>query len=74
MPCLPDYAAANALPFLTATLDLGPADLQSPWGRAYPIEISNGRDASAVPPFSIALRIRTPWGTEVQARAVQPGS
>jgi hypothetical protein len=74
LPCLPDYARADQLSFWHAALDLASADLQTPWGASYPIEVSNGADASASPPYSLALRVRTPWGGLIEARAVEPGN
>ena len=74
LPCVPDYARADRFAFWQGQLDIAAGELQSPWGATYPLEISNGRDASVAPPFSLALRVLTPWGTLLQVRAVEPGA
>jgi len=73
LPCLPDYTDISTLAFLPVALGLDAASLHTPWGPCCPIEASNGVDASVDPPYSLALRIRTPWNTLLQARAVQTG-
>ena len=73
LPCLPTYQAADRLDFWTTALGLSAGDLQGPWGPDYPLEVSNGEDASLSPPFSVALRFRVPGGMPVAMRAVEPG-
>jgi hypothetical protein len=73
LPCLAEYAAADSQAFWRSALAIGPEALRSPWGDCCPVEVSNGQDASQEPPYSMVLRIRTPWGQLLQAQAVQPG-
>lgn len=72
LPCLPEYAPLAGLPFVARQLALDAAALRTPWGSCCPVEASNGADASAAPPFTLALRIRTPWNLALTAFAVQP--
>jgi hypothetical protein len=70
IPCVDDYQAASTVGLQTI-LGLEPAGLVSGWGS--PVEVSNGVDSNTVaPPYTMALRARTPWGTYVTAAAVQP--
>lgn len=73
LPCLPDYAQLDGLAFLHRSLALDDASVRTPWGSCCPIEASNGTDASTTPPYSLALRIRTPWNAWLQVQAVQAG-
>ena len=74
LPCLADYTALGGQPVLIRNLALSPEDLHSPWGDCCPIEVSNGADANPAPPYSMALRIRTPWGVAIPMLAIQPGA
>lgn len=70
LPCINSYApAANV--GLAARLGVDAATLVSAWGT--PIEVANLEDsATLAPPYTMALRTRTPWGSYITAVAVQP--
>lgn len=72
LPCVADYVDVAQLERLATTLALTPAELLSPWGSCCPLEASNGADASAFAPYTLALRVRTPWDLMLVAQAVQP--
>ncbi|MDE3010040.1 MAG: hypothetical protein KGI67_04060 [Pseudomonadota bacterium] len=72
LPCLAEYVDVAQLERLANALALTPSELHSPWGSCCPLEASNGADASAVAPYTLALRVRTPWDLTLVARAVQP--
>jgi hypothetical protein len=73
LPCLPDYTPVERHAAWRSALAIGAEELRSPWGDCCPVEASTGADASQQAPFSVALRIRTPWGQLLQAQAVEPG-
>lgn len=68
MPCLDAYTAATSVDWLEA--GVGAVQAIDAWGGT--LELSNLIEASAeIPPYSMAIRARTPWGTVLQAQAVQ---
>jgi hypothetical protein len=70
LPCIDDFERIDrtSLPYL---LGWDPGLLVTAWQT--PIEVSNGRGARhQEPPYTIALRATTPWGTTIEAVAVQP--
>jgi hypothetical protein len=68
MPCLDTYAAVERVDWAAAGVDGLPQ--RDAWGSA--LEVSNLLDSStATPPYSMALRARTPWGALLQVQAVQ---
>jgi Tfp pilus assembly protein PilE len=68
MPCLDSYVAANLVDWAAAGVD-GVA-LRDAWGGL--LEVSNLTDsATLAPPYSMAIRASAPWGTILQAQAVQ---
>ncbi len=74
LPCLPDYVPVTGLAFFQRQLGLQPSELVGPWGSPFPVEVSAGAPASQQPPYSLALRLQTPWGDALAAQAVQPGA
>jgi hypothetical protein len=69
LPCLDDYTVLDASLLRTIGADARLA--RNSWNLA--VELSNGADAqTAAPPYSIALRSTTPWGTRLSAAAIQP--
>jgi type II secretory pathway pseudopilin PulG len=69
LPCLDDYTVASAINW--AGLGLSGLPVADAWGN--PLALSNLADSStAAPPFSMAIRAATPFGTQLTVRAVQP--
>ena len=69
LPCLDDYTALDAGLLLAIGAD--PRLARNSWNLV--VEVSNGADAqTTIPPYSIALRSTTPWGTQLRAVAIQP--
>lgn len=68
MPCLDAYTAATTVDWLEA--GVGAVQAIDAWGGT--LELSNLADASTeIPPYSMAIRARTPWGAVLHAQAVQ---
>ena len=67
LPCIDDYAVVDGSG-LARAVGLDALLVTNAWGA--PIEASNGVDASAVMPFSMALRTATPWGGVLSMFAV----
>lgn len=68
LPCVNLYNELRSTP-VPEFIGVASADTRTPYGW---IEFSNQEDANLTPPYSIALRLRTPWGQYIQKRVAQP--
>jgi hypothetical protein len=70
LPCVENWTPI-ADQSMARLLGLAPERLVSAW--ATPIEITHGDGAqTTAPPYSVRLRARTPWGSYLEALAIQP--
>jgi len=61
LPCLPDWTDITNVPEAMAAAGISTMDATSPWGSV--IEITNAAPhASQIPPYTLAMRLRTPSG------------
>ncbi len=67
LPCIEDYSPIEASGLARAA-GIDPLLAVNAWGGV--VEASNGTDASAAMPFSLALRTTTPWGSVLPLFAV----
>lgn len=72
LPCLSDWTAAGSVASAAAALGVDAAAFATPWGDCCPVELDNGLDQGAGPPYTLALRVRTPWNQALLVQAVQP--
>lgn len=70
MPCVDTYTPLSDAADAARVLNLNASGRLNPWGLPY--ELSNLEGSSTeVPPFSMAFRTRTPWGSAIEVKAVE---
>lgn len=71
MPCINTYLNAPVAANFPLLVGVDPATLTTAWGAAF--EVSNQEDSrTTTPPYTMAIRSTTPWGSTVLVNAVQP--
>lgn len=68
LPCVNTYTSMVSSGVATA-LGLSAADIRTPYGD---MEFSNGQDASLTEPFTVALRVSTPFGPPMRKTVIAP--
>jgi hypothetical protein len=70
LPCLSGWTVITSVPEAMAAAGISAMDATSPWGSV--IEITNAApDASQTPPYTLAMRLRTPSGAYLTYTAGQ---
>lgn len=68
LPCVNTYTSL-ATSGVAAALGLSATDIQTPYGE---IEFSNQQDASLTAPYTVALRVQTPFGPPMRKTVIAP--
>ncbi len=74
LPCLTGFTPLGSITLLQQVPGMTAGTALSPWGADVPIEVSSPPSSLQSPPFQWFLRVRTPWGSQLTAVAVQPGA